>query len=155
MRDKIMPAADDSPPDEKEFVSLFQQIQDMAVSDKIKLASLGNKEARNLLIKDGNKLIVQAVINSPKISDDEIAQHAGNRNLSKEVARLISSKKEFLKSYKIKLALVNNPKTALPVAMKLLLQLREPDLRKISKSKNVPALLARTAMRTLSTRGRA
>jgi len=134
------------------FESLYSKIMEMSVSEKIKLATLGNKEARNLLIKEANKLVLAAVINSPKLSDDEAIAHAGNRNLSKEVPRLIMKKKEFMKNYGVKFALVQNPKTPVPDAMKLLSHLREKDLRSIAKSKNVPSLIARTAMRRLSSR---
>jgi hypothetical protein len=139
---------------EKKFESLYSQVQEMSISEKVKLASLGNKEARNLLIKDANKLIQQAVINSPKITDEEIISHAGNRNLSKEIPRMIAAKKEFIKNYRVKLALVNNAKTPVPTSLKLLGLLMEKDLRKIAKSKNVSSVIARTAQRTLSSRGR-
>jgi hypothetical protein len=136
------------------FVSLYKQVMEMSVSEKIKLASVGNKEARNLLIKDSNKIVVHAVINSPKLNDDEVVAFAGNMNLSKDVPRIISDMKKFMKNYNVKLALVKNAKTPLPTALKLLAHLREPDLQKISKSKNVSSILSRTAMKTLASRRR-
>ncbi|MBW1902485.1 MAG: hypothetical protein JRJ20_12735 [Deltaproteobacteria bacterium] len=139
---------------EKKFESLYAQVQGMSISEKVKLASLGNKEARNLLIKDANKLIQHAVINSPKITEEEIIGHAGNRNLSKEIPRMIAAKKEFIKNYRVKLALVNNAKTPVPTSLKLLRLLMEKDLRKIAKSKNVSSIIARTAQKTLSSKGR-
>jgi len=139
---------------EKLHESLYKQVMQMSVNEKIKLATFGNKEARNLLIKDLNRLVVQAVIESPKLTDEEVASYAANRNLSKEVPRLIAAKKEFVKKYPIKLALVNNAKTPVPTALRLLNFLKEKDLRNLSKSKNVSSVISRTAMKMLTSRSR-
>jgi hypothetical protein len=134
--------------------SLYNRIQQMSVTEMVQLATLGTKEARNLLIRNPNRSIVQAVLNSPKITDDEIISFAGNKNLSKEVPLIISNKKEYTKNYMVKAALVNNPKTPLPTAIKFLRHLIPKDLRNVSKSKNVPTVLAKTAIKILENKGR-
>ena len=134
--------------------SLYNRIQQMSVTEMVQLATLGTKEARNLLIRNPNRIIVQAVLNSPKITDDEIISFAGNKNLSKEVPFIISNKKEYTKSYTVKAALVNNPKTPLHTAIKFLRHLIPKDLRNVSKSKNVPTVLAKTAIKILENKGR-
>ena len=134
--------------------SLYNRIQQMSVIEMVQLATLGTKEARNLLIRNPNRSIVQAVLNSPKITDDEIISFAGNKNLSKEVPLIISNKKEYTKNYMVKAALVNNPKTPLPTAIKFLRHLIPKDLRNVSKSKNVPTVLAKTAIKILENKGR-
>ena len=134
--------------------SLYSRIQQMSVIEMVQLATMGTKEARNLLIRNPNRIIVQAVLNSPKITDDEIISFVGNKNLSKEVPLIISNKKEYTKNYMVKAALVNNPKTPLPTAIKFLRYLLPKDLRNISKSKNVPTVLAKTAIKILENKGR-
>ena len=134
--------------------SLYNRVQQMSVTEMVQLATLGTKEARNLLIRNPNRSIVQAVLNSPKITDDEIISFAGNKNLSKEVPLIISNKKEYTKNYMVKAALVNNPKTPLPTAIKFLRHLIPKDLRNVSKSKNVPTVLAKTAIKILENKGR-
>ena len=134
--------------------SLYNLIQQMSVTEMVRLASMGTKEARNLLIRNPNRSIVQAVLNSPKITDDEIISFAGNKNLSKEVPLIISNKKEYTKNYTVKAALVNNPKTPLHTAIKFLRHLTPKDLRNVSKSKNVPTVLAKTAIKILENKGR-
>ena len=134
--------------------SLYNRIQQLSVTEMVQLATVGTKEARNLLIRNPNRSIVQAVLNSPKITDDEIISFAGNKNLSKEVPLIISNKKEYTKNYRVKSALVNNPKTSLPTAIKFLRHLLPKDLRNVSKSKNVPTVLAKTAIKILENKGR-
>ncbi len=142
----------EQPQPEKLFESLYQRLLNMAVNEKIRLATLGNKEARNLLIKDPNRLVVHSVLSSPKLTDDEVVGFAGNKNLSKDVANLISNKKEFLKNYAVKVALVNNPKTAVPTAIKLMPLLMEKDVRSVAKSKAVSSVVVAAARRILTQR---
>lgn len=151
--DELMRECRDAP-DAQRISSLYNKILSMGVSDKIKLATLGNKEARGILIKDSNNAVVQAVMASPKLTEEELVTFAGNRNLSREVNRIISSKREFLKSYPVKLALVNNPKTPPAKSLQLLTYLRESDLKNLSKSRNVPGVIATSARKLLQKRGR-
>ncbi len=137
---------------EKIFESLYQRLLNMAVNEKIRLATLGNKEARNLLIKDPNRLVIHSVISSPKLTEDEVISFAGNKNLSKDVANLIASKKEFLKSYAVKVALVNNPKTAVPTAIKLMPHLMEKDVRNVAKSRGISSVVVAAARRIITQR---
>jgi hypothetical protein len=154
MNEKEPIAENSEEQNEKSPESLYAQIMNMSVSEKVKLASLGSREARGLLIKDSNRIVIQAVINSPKITGDEVVSYASNKNYSKEVSKLISARKDLTKNYNVKIALVTNAKTPVPVALKLLGHIRENDLRKISKSRNVSTVIARTATKMVDERKR-
>lgn len=132
---------------EVETESLYHRIQQMGVAEKVKLAFFGNKEARNILVRDPVKMVALAVIKSPKIREDEIEAVSKSRQVCEDVLRQIASTKEWTKSYSIKFNLAGNSKTPVPIAMKFLPHLREPDLRKLAKSKNVPAAIAGQARR--------
>ena len=125
-----------------------------SVNKKIFQATLGSREDRSRLIKEQNRLIIYSVLNSPKITDDEIVSYASNNNLSKEVPFLISTEREFTKKYLVKLALINNPKTPLLTSTKFLFHLTGKDLAKVAKSKKVPTVLSKTASKMLVNRGK-
>lgn len=126
---------------EAKKLSLTQRIMKMSIAQKIKLATLGNKEARSFLIRDTNKLVCTAVIRSPRITDGEVLSCATNKAVNEEVLRIIYSSREFTKNYKIKMALLKNPKLPLSVGMKFLSTLRENDVKDLSRDKNVPSAL--------------
>ena len=132
---------------EDEYESLYHRIQQMGVSEKVKLALLGNKEARDILVRDSNKMVAVAVVKSPKIQESEIETISKSRNVAEEVLRQVASTKEWTKSYVIKFNLSSNPNTPIALAMKFLPHLREFDLRKLAKSKDVSAVLAQQARR--------
>lgn len=135
--------------------SMLAVVSRMSVSDKIKLALIGNKEARGLLIKDTNKAIVKNVLDNPRLTDDEAVMYASNKNLSSEVPRILANKRQFLKIFKVRCELVKNPKTPVPQALKLLPALPEHVLKEVARSTGVTGVIKSTAKRLLEQRGRA
>jgi hypothetical protein len=117
--------------------SLFQKIQTMSVSEKLDLARKASKEARSILIRDSNKLVQLAVVQSPKITESEILAIATNRQVNDEVLKEIAMNREWLRNYQIRLALVTNPKTPLAIAMAHVSYLNQRDLGLLAKSKGV------------------
>jgi hypothetical protein len=134
-------------PQQRDFISL--SLTKMGVPQKIRLALVGNLEARNLLIHDPNKVIPLAVLRNPKLSEDEVVMYAQLRSLPEDVFSAMAKHKTWVKNYQVKLALVSNPKAPLSLAIKLLDHLHDRDLQNISKSKNVSYILARSAARLL------
>ena len=107
------------------------------MAEKIKLATLGNKEARSLLVRDANRLVSLAAATSPRITDGEILTLANSRTVNGDVLRYVYSNREFLKSYAVKSALVKNPKVPLPTALKMMYTLQERDIRELARDRNV------------------
>jgi hypothetical protein len=140
------------PLEEGKRMTLTQQVMKMSVSQRIKLAILGNKEARTILLRDTNKLVAMAAIQGPRITEGEVMRVANNRTAMDEQLRYICNNRDWTKSYQLRMALVKNPKVQLPVAMRFLVTLREPDIREISRSKNVPGGVVQQARSMLMKR---
>jgi hypothetical protein len=128
---------------------LSQWVGKMTIPEKIRLAILGNQEARNLLIHDPNKVIPLAVLRNPKLGETEVILYAQMRTIPEDVFWEMAKHKTWIKNYFLKLALVSNPKTPLALAIKLLDYLHDRDLQNLSRSKNVSSVLARSAARLL------
>jgi len=128
----------ETPEEAAKKLNMTQRILKMSVSEKIKLATLGNKEARTLLLRDSNKLVCMAAAQSPRITDGEILGLAHSRTVSADVLRYVYTARDFLKTYAIKIALVKNPKVPLPTALRLLQTLQEKDIKELSRDRNVP-----------------
>lgn len=118
--------------------SLYNVIAVMNVSQKIKLALRGNRDARTLLARDNNKVIRRFVLSNPMLTEEEIISIARDKNSTEEVLRAISERGDWLKSYGVRRALATNPKTPLPIALKQLATLLINDLGRIARSKDVP-----------------
>ena len=127
--------------EEEKRVSLEQKLRDMPVGKKIKLAYMGNQEARKILVRDPNKIVAAAVVKSGRLTPNEVASFAGNKNLHDEVVRLIADNKEFTRKYPVQVALVNNPKTPPSVALRLLQGLHKRDLQQLANNRNVSSVI--------------
>jgi arsenate reductase-like glutaredoxin family protein len=143
--------ADDSAPpmEERKRLTLAQRVMKMSIAEKIKLATIGSKEARGLLIRDTNKLVALAVIRSPRITDGEILHIARNRTVIDDVLRIIYNNREWTKMYPVKVALVKNPKTPLAIAMKYLTTLRESEVKELARDRNIPSAVQLSAKKQL------
>ncbi|MEE9591704.1 MAG: hypothetical protein V3W26_04255 [Thermodesulfobacteriota bacterium] len=131
---------------QEEGHNLRERIRVMNTGEKIKLATLGNKEARSILLRDPNEMILITVLKNPRITDEELIKIVNSKDTSAKILRFIAGKKKFLKNYSIKLGLVKNPKTPRTLALKFLKSLKEKDIRNISKSKSIPTVVSAAAM---------
>lgn len=138
----------------EKFLPIYKRLAQMTISQKVRRAMLGTREERMLLVRDNNRLVASAAIRSPQMQEDDVILLSRNRNLSDEVLRIISSSASWMQSYSIKKNLVENPRTPVMVATKLVPLLRESDLRSLSKSKNVTSPVKDAARRHLDRRSK-
>ena len=132
-------------PEVRKRVSTLQRIATLGVAARIQLAMRGNREERFILIRDSCKVVALAVLESPKVAENEVEIFAAMRNVREVVLRAVTLKRKFLKNYGVVKALVNNPRTPLDVTLPLLNHLLVNDLRWLSANKNVPDTVRKLA----------
>jgi hypothetical protein len=137
-----------------ERVALIRRIMLMKVKDRMKLGMKGDREARSILIRDSNRIVAQAVINNPRITDQEVEAIASMRTVSDEVLRLIAMNRAWARQYPIIHNLARNPRTPLPSAIQILTRLQTRDLKNISQNRNVSEAVRRQATRLTTARGK-
>lgn len=133
-------------------LNLEQRIASMPVGKKIKLAYLGNKEARAILIRDRNKQVSMAVIKGGRMTDNEALSFAGNRSLSAEVLREIASNREWMRQHPLKVALANNPKCPPSIAVGIVSVLSVKELASLARNRNVSSVVFTLANKLLKTK---
>ncbi|MCD6582983.1 MAG: hypothetical protein J7K90_14405 [Desulfuromusa sp.] len=139
---------------EGEALSKYQELQEMTVADKIKMALTGDKEWRNLLIRESNKQVNTAVLNNPRISEGEALNVAKNLSSSEELIRIVLLNRDWVKLYEMKKLLVVHPRTPLQTAVRYMAFLSEKDIRTLAKSRNVTQAIVNNAKRMLMTKKR-
>lgn len=131
----------------RERISALQKIGRMGVSQRIQLAIKGSKEERFILVRDGSKLVSQAVLQSPKVSDAEVETFASMKNVQEGVLRDIARNHKFIKNYGVIRNLVSNPRCPLDLSLGLMNHLMLNDLKSISNNKNIPDTLRKLALK--------
>lgn len=132
--------------------TLLQQISRMNVSQRVQFAIKGGSEARRTLIRDSNKVVQRAVLQSPRLTDQEVEAFASMTSLTDEILRLIATNRNFRKNYTVVRNLMNNPKTPLDVSLHMLPMLNAMDLKKLTMNKNIPETLRSTSLKLQRTR---
>jgi hypothetical protein len=135
-----------------ERISMLSRIMRMGVKDRVKLATKGDREARNILIRDPNRLVATAVANNPRITEQEVETIATMRSVPEDILRQIASHRQWQRSYTIMHNLVKNPRTPLANSMTIMSKMQVRDLLALSKNKNVPEAVRRHALRLANAR---
>ena len=130
---------------EQTHTTVMQRTQRMSVLQKVKAALSGSQEERLILVRDSNKLVARAVIQSPKLSDHEVENFASMKDIGEEALRLIAMNRKFRKMYVVVRALVNNPRTPIPVGLHLLARINDQDLKWLVLNRNVSDVIRRAA----------
>jgi len=118
---------------------LALRIGTMSKPEKLRLAMIGNAGARSLLVRDRNKTVALAAINSPQMTAAEATPIAASKEMGEEILRFIGNKRDWLRNAELKRALVFNPKTPVGISLRFLSHLRVNDLRDLVRSRGVSA----------------
>jgi len=124
---------------------LHDKIARLNISEKVRLATIGSREALNLLIRDPNKLVHMAAIRSPRAQDVDFRRWARNKTLPDGVIAHIANQRELTRHYDVMLALCQNPKTPLAETLKFLNHIRTNDLKQLATDRNISMQVARQA----------
>lgn len=132
---------------EPERMTVLQRIARLSAAERVKTAFLGGKEERAILIRDGARIVQNAVLASPKLTDPEVETFASQKNVSDNVLREIARNRRFMKHYAVVRNLVLNPKTPLDISMPLVKMLMVYDLKALQHSKSVSEGIRRLAFK--------
>lgn len=135
-----------------ERISMVQRILLMKMKDRVKLASKGDREARNILIRDPNRVVAQAVINNSRITEQEVEKIASMRTVPDDVLRQIASNRNWARNYSIMHKLALNPRTPIANVLSILTRMQLKDLKAINKNRNVSDAVRRQALRLATAR---
>lgn len=123
------------------------QIRYLPIPMRMMLTRGAPRALRHILIRDPNPLIAKSVLRNNNFSEKEIEQIASNRNIDDEVLGEIAGTREWVSKYRIAHALVQNPRTPLALAVKLVPRMSVRDLRILSRDRNIPDAVRSTARR--------
>jgi len=140
----------DQPLGEEDRGSLEARISAMTVPEKVELATKGNREVRKILSRDSSAMVARAVIGSPRLSDEDIAGFAASSQTNEEILRAIADNRQWTANRQIVSALVQNPRTPPPAAIRFLRAFAGNELRILMNNRSVNAVVRQEAKRLLA-----
>lgn len=136
-----------------ERLTTMQFIARLNTRQRVQLALKGNREARSILMRDANKVVVVGVLNNPRINEQEVETITKMRSVPEEALRLIGMNRSWIRSYPLILNLVRNPRCPAATSLPLLNRLFPKDLKELAKNRNVPEVIRKNSQRLLNARG--
>ncbi len=103
---------------------------------KVQLALHGNRDERAAILRETNPTLHLHVLRNPGLQLDEVAAIAKLRTVSPELLKQIADRREWGTRPEIALALVRNPKTPVPLAIRMLEHVPASELRTLAKDQH-------------------
>ena len=137
---------------EEERSSIAAEVARLSVPGKVELAVKGNREVRRILSRDASSMVARAVIGSPKLSEDDIVSYAASSLTHEDVLRFIADSRQWIANRQVVSALVQNPRTPPPAAIRFLKSYQTSELRILSQNRSLSAVVRQEARRLLAQR---
>ncbi len=136
-----------------ETAKLEAELATMSVNQKMQLAMKGDRAARALLLKDPNKNIQSFIIQNPRITLDEVKYLAGFRQANADVLNAIAAHRDWTQNPGVVAALVRNPKTPGPTAVRMMEKLPMTEIRRLAKANDSPPAVMAAARKKIADPG--
>ncbi|HEX8440633.1 hypothetical protein [Archangium sp.] len=130
--EEVEPDADE-PPAPAHNPLMSARLAALSVTEKMQLALSGDREARAYLLRDTNKALHVYVLRNPRLGLDEVIYAAKMSSLSPDALKLIAEHREWGVNTTVCTALARNPRTPVPLVLKLLPRVPMQELRVIAK----------------------
>lgn len=128
---------------------LLVRLARMNPPQRVQAALRGGRDERLLLIRDSNRVVWRAVLESPRLSESDVELIAAMRNVHEDVLRHVAGQRRFLRSLTIIRNLVNNPRTPQDVSLALLKHLFSFDLHFVERNRMISEVVRRQAAKLL------
>lgn len=114
-------------------VSPAFRIREMNPSERFRLALRASRVERQILLRDTSPQVLLGLLSHPRIEDTEVKSIVTSTHASTAILHRVAENKKWMSNPEIQTAVARNPKTPPPTVIKLLPQLRLPDLQVMAK----------------------
>lgn len=147
-----VPLTEDHPIGEEGRRSLQAYIAGLTVPMKVELAAKGNREVRGILSRDASTMVARALMQSPKLSEQDILAYVASTQTHEEILRAIAESRQWTANRQVVSALVQNPRTPPPAAIRFLRAFQTSELRILMQNRGLSVVVRQEARRLLAQR---
>ncbi len=126
-------------------VSVLHQLKERGTFERARLALRADRQERALLTQDAHPQVLKLLLKNPRLGLDEVQSMMRNKHLTGEIIQMILKDRRFQGSEDLKTLVIRHPRTPTPLAIQLLRQLRQENLRILAKSNNLREAIRRQA----------
>ena len=131
---------------EKEISApMWKQIQSMSTPQKVRLALVGDKNARKVLVRDTKNIVAEAVMRSPRLTPKEVSAFVNDKAVSGNIIKMIAKSKLWTKSSIVQRSLTHHPKCPPTIALRFVKSMGRKELSGLMRARGVPGVIKRAA----------
>ncbi len=123
------------------------KIKNMNPNERFILATKASRTERQILLRDTSPQVLLGLLAHPRLETKEVLELAKSTHSTGAMMDRIAGNRKWMSNPEVQLAVVKSNKTSPPLAIKLLENLRVPDLRIMAKSSSVREQVRRAALR--------
>ena len=116
-------------------------LPDMRLGDRITLARLATPALLPPLLADADARIVEAALQNARLREEDLVAALRRQDSVRALAEGVVSSHRWNASYAVRLALVLQPRTPLPLALQQISSLVPRDLRRVAEQADLPPLV--------------
>jgi hypothetical protein len=116
-------------------------LPDMRLGDRITLARLATPPLIPALLHDGDARVVDASLDNPRLREEDLVGALRRSDASRTLSERVAASHRWGTRYAVRLALVLQPRTPLPLALQQITSLVPRDLRRVAQEPELPRLV--------------
>lgn len=125
---------------------LREVLPEMRLGDRIAFAKIATPSVLSLLIKDPEPRVAEACLLNPRLREEDLVSALGQDDVSRVLIEAVHSGR-WRECYRVRLALVLQPRTPLPIALAHVSSLVTRDLRRVATATSLVPLVQLAARR--------
>ena len=118
---------------------LILQVPSMSLGEKIAMARRAHRALFPALIAGCDDQILAALLDNPRLVENDLVVLINTGDPPVEFISVVARHQRWGKSYGVRKAIVECPRSPLPLALSVLVQLPKSDQKRISDRENIPA----------------
>jgi hypothetical protein len=132
---------------------LIDMVPELRLGERITLARIATPRVLALLLEETEPHVAETALANPRLREDDLLRAMRQDTAPVSLLEKVSASRRWLESYAVRLGLVLQPRTPLPVALAQISSLLPRDLRRVAASPNLQDLIRIAAERLADNRG--
>ena len=135
-------------------VRLIAQVEELAEGQRVALARRASRAVIGTLIGTGSRRELQGLLGNPRMIEADAVRIASRDSISPDALALLAGHERWGCRRPVRLALLANPRTPVPAALRLLRGFSVQDLRRLMRNESIPRIVRISAERLTKSSGK-